>query len=198
VASFSSALNQGIEQREREIVNKLLHWITGFLPCRIIKEGNRPYLERYYLFTVLGTTFYLHRFVSSDPDRGLHDHPWRWAYSIILSGFYFEQTRYAGMAEIRKVKWFNRLTGDSFHRVVLPMRTEWIGADKSIEVAYDIPCWTLFFHQSEKSKIWGFLRHAGQLGWLYTPYAYGDNELGKDEAWWLKAPRGKETERAQA
>ena len=66
-------------------MNRLLLWLTGFLPCRIISEGDQPYLERYYLMTLFGWRFYIHRFVASDPDRGLHDHPWPKAYSIILS-----------------------------------------------------------------------------------------------------------------
>jgi hypothetical protein len=52
-----------------------LYWFTGRLPCRIICDGDSPYLERYYLWTVFGTHWYLHRFVASDPDRGYHDQP---------------------------------------------------------------------------------------------------------------------------
>ena len=52
-------------------MRKLLFWLTSHLPCRIIAEEGSVYLERYYLFTLLGWRFYLHRFVGSDPDRGL-------------------------------------------------------------------------------------------------------------------------------
>ncbi|WP_244260428.1 hypothetical protein [Burkholderia gladioli] len=57
-------------------MRRVLYAISSRLPCRIIADGNKPYLERYYLATVFGVRFYLHRFVASDPDRGLHDHPW--------------------------------------------------------------------------------------------------------------------------
>ena len=65
---------------------KFLWWLTGYLPYKLIQEGERPYLERYYLFTILGWRFYIHRFVDSDPGRGLHDHPWRRAVTFVLDG----------------------------------------------------------------------------------------------------------------
>jgi len=99
--------------------NKLLYWLSGFMPCRLINDGDRPYLERYYVGTLLGWRFYLHRFVGSDPAGTLHDHPWSKAYSLILSGWYWEETR----SGTRRVRWFNSLTGDTFHRVVLPVLT---------------------------------------------------------------------------
>ena len=119
-------------------MKKILYWLTNFLPCRIINDGETPYLERYYLGTLFGWRLYLHQFVGSDPDRGLHDHPWSRAFSIILSGWYYELTR----SGERRVRWFNSLTGDTFHRVILPI--DWSRGD-----APDKPCWTLFFHTSK-------------------------------------------------
>ena len=120
-------------------MRKLLFWLTSHLPCRIIAEEGSVYLERYYLFTLLGWRFYLHRFVGSDPDRGLHDHPWSRAFSIILAGWYWEQTR----SGTRKVRWLNTLTGDTFHRVVLPSE----GFVRGLPFLHpdfnkDAPCWT--------------------------------------------------------
>lgn len=151
-------------------MRKFLFWITGKLPCRIISDGDEPYLERYYLCTFFGVRFYLHRFVASDPDCGLHDHPWRWAFSILLSGWYAEETRYG----LRNVRWFNRLSGDTFHRVILK----------------DGPVWTLFMHRARREKPWGFLRNKGQLGTVYVQHHYRKDETGRDEQWWHSAPRG--------
>jgi hypothetical protein len=163
-----------------QLLNKLLYRITSHLPCRIISDGTRKYLERYYLFTLFGVRFYIHRFVGSDPDRGLHDHPWRWAGSLILSGWYWEETRYGTHA----VRWLNGLVGDTFHRVILP--------DGISEV------WTLFFHRADKSKKWGFMREKGQLGIVYEVYKYRGNELGKDGEWWKVAPKGAECDERMA
>lgn len=162
-------------------MNKLLYWLTGYLPCRVISnDDGAPYLERYYLCTLLGVRFYLHRFVGSDPDRGLHDHPWPWARSIVLYGYYLEQTR-EGMREVR---WFNKLTGDSFHRVLLLASR---------------PCWTLFFHKAEYTKPWGFLRGPQGQGEqfipgvvrLWVPHNFPKDGRGTPGAWWREVPQGR-------
>jgi hypothetical protein len=148
----------------------LIYWFTGKLRCKIIMDGESPYLERYYLGTIFDTRFYIHRFVASDPDRGLHNHPWHWAISIILIGYYFEDTHYG----LGQVKWINGLVGDSFHRVILP--------DGKKDV------WTLFFHHAPKAKRWGFLRDKGQLGIVYSLH----NPKGTEpEDWWTVAPKGR-------
>jgi len=154
---------------------RLLYWITDRLPCRIISEGDAAYMERYYLFTLCGVTFYIHRFVASDPDRGWHDHPWPWAMSFILRGWYWEHTR--RFDQSHRVRWFNFLLGDSFHRVVLP--------DGVPEV------WTLFVHREGNVKDWGFLKNKGQLGWVWVPHTTS-NKMGQ---WWKTAPRGRDEPR---
>lgn len=152
-------------------MNRLLYWITGRLPCRIISDDDQPYLERYYVATVLGVRLYLHRFVGDDPARGLHDHPWPWAVSLILFGRYLEETR-SGM---RLVRWVNFLSGDSFHRVLL------VGGR---------PVWSLFAHRARYVKAWGFLR-AGSLGTAtfheVAPGPGGGSSAGE---WWLSSPAG--------
>ncbi|MFL9912065.1 hypothetical protein [Paraburkholderia sp. RL17-337-BIB-A] len=147
-----------------------LFWLSGRLPCKIIHDNGQLYLERYYLFTVFGTRFYLHRFMASDPDCGLHSHPWRWALSIILAGWYWEINSYG----TERVRWFNFLVGDSFHHVVLPL-------DRGVNSV-----WTLFIHRAERAKSWGFLRDKGQIGMMYVPH-----KPGPDDAWWIGAPRGR-------
>lgn len=156
-------------------MNRLLYWIAGRLPCRIISDDGQPYLERYYLATLFGVRLYLHRFVGDDPNRGLHDHPWPWAFSLILFGRYQEETR----AGTRLVRWWNWLTGDSLHRVVLIDRR---------------PVWTLFGHSAAYVKPWGFLqRHAGDKRLaVWRPFNYsegGDGRAAPGE-WWKTVPLG--------
>jgi hypothetical protein len=155
----------------------LLYWLSGRLPCRIICDGDRPYLERYYLWTIFGTRWYLHRFVASDPDRGYHDHPWPWAIAFLLLGWYWDMRR----SGARRVRWVNTLTGDSFHRVVLPL-------DRGVESV-----WTVFVHRARDVKPWGFLRDKGQIGVVYTPFSYPQGV--KQSEWWKKAPRGRDESR---
>jgi hypothetical protein len=184
----------------------LLYWLTGFLPCRIISDGDRPYLERYYLCTLFNVRFYLHRFVDSDPGRGLHDHPWPWAASIVLSGWYWEETRgfetnpaAQALAEAlgtkkgtirKKVRWLNWLTGDSFHRVVLPL--DWSTLKPS-------PCWTLFFHRATNVKPWGFLypMDSSPNVVVWMPHNYPQDGASASSTWWNEVPIGKLQTRRQ-
>ena len=176
-----------------KLIDKLLYWFTGRLPCRIISDDGKPYLERYYLFTLLGVRFYLHRFVGSDPARGLHDHPWPWAGSVVLSGWYWEELRGAEAVR-RRVRWFNWLTGDSFHRVVLPRMAQSIRDDQNFHLGWthvDKPCWTLFFHRAAYTKPWGFLRTVSddpQLIWV--PHNYPKDGTGTPGTWWNEKPIG--------
>lgn len=154
-------------------MRRILYWLTGFLPCRIIGPADKPYLERYHVFTALGVRVCLHRFVASDPDCGYHDHPWRWAISVVLAGWYWERTR----GRVRMVRWCNVLTGDTFHRVDLP------GGNSARCV------WTLFVHRACDNKEWGFLREMGQTFMVYTPCSF-PRESGPT-AWFKDAPRGR-------
>jgi hypothetical protein len=157
------------------VLEKILIRITDRLPCRLIDgPGGEPYLERYYLFGLFGWHAYLHRFVDSDPDRGLHDHPWGRALSLVLTGGYRE-IRYADPAsettQERRIRpgRLNRLRGEDFHRVVLER---------------GIPAWTLFLH-GPRCKGWGFRRN-GQ----YTEMARDAAEF-RHRDWWKQAPNGR-------
>ncbi|NMV37208.1 hypothetical protein [Ralstonia insidiosa] len=150
----------------------ILMWITSFLPARIISDNGHPYLERYYVGTLFGVRFYLHRFVGSDPDRGVHDHPWAWARSIVLAGWYLEERR----TGLRTVRWFNSLEGDTFHRIIKP------------EGMSDV--WTLFYHKAGDVKPWGFMRRMSEGVAVWTEFLYGGK--GKETAWWLTAKKGRD------
>jgi hypothetical protein len=156
------------------LIERLLYRLTAHLPCRFIDgELGEPYLERYYLFGAFGWHAYLHRFVDSDPDRGLHDHPWNRALSLVLTGGYDEQRPAgAGLAHpaVRTVRpWrLNFLRGDDFHRVVLR------GGE---------PAWTFFLH-GPRVKGWGFM----QQGEYRLMAKDGFDFRHRD--WWKRAPPG--------
>lgn len=170
------------------LIDHLLHRITDHLPCRIIDgEQGEPYLERYYLFGLdraglVGWHAYLHRFVDSDPDRGLHDHPWGRAVSLVLAGGY-DEIRFAdplapasqcGTSQrttSRRIRpgRLNRLRGADYHRVVL---------------RDGCPAWTLFMH-GPRVKGWGFLRNGD-----YRAMARDAGEF-RHRDWWKHAPTGR-------
>lgn len=154
-------------------MRRFLLWLTARLPVRIISEDGRPYLERYFVAHALGVRVYLHRFVGRDPERGLHDHPWRWAASLVLTGWYVEERRDG--TRVRRVG--NLLSADTFHRVVMPEGQR--------------ECWTLFIHSARDVKQWGFLQDShidDVLVWM--PYGYDGKP--KDNRWERKAPKGRE------
>jgi len=169
------------------LLERLLLSITARLPCRFIDgEHGEPYLERYYLFGAFGWHAYLHRFVDSDPDRGLHDHPWGRALSLVLTGGYDEirgipggpgetQTEAPAMARTLGPGRVNLLRGADFHRVVLRQGR---------------PAWTLFVH-GPRIKGWGFVQNG-----VYRPMARDAAEL-RHRDWWKAAPTGAQARAAR-
>lgn len=140
------------------ILNKLLFKLSGYLKCKqIAGENGQPYLER-YMIARWGRngehTIFLHRFLDSDSDQGVHDHPWD-SKSLILSGGYTEERLIKENINgvpveriiLRDVKplSFNKIEKDTFHRIILK--------DK-------VAPWTLFYH-GPRVKSWGFLTCKG-------------------------------------
>jgi len=161
------------------MVHKLLYFLTGFLKCRVIDCDGKPYLERYYVGTWFGKRYFIHRFMSSDPDRGLHDHPWRWAKSYILAGGYNELVLKDDMivTKKRRAPEINKFDGRVFHRVLLPDEN----AGKT---------WTLFVH-GPREKSWGFLEYTyDDINQQIIDSKYRDvvtkEERKKNENWWKK------------
>ncbi len=157
-----------------DVIERALEWISARRPCRLIEgEQGEPYLERYYLFGAFDWHLYLHRFVDSDPDRGLHDHPWGHALSLILCGGYDEIRGCDGDPAQTRVRFcapgrLNRLRGRDYHRVVLRA---------------GVPAWTLFLH-GPRAKGWGFVRH----GVVQVMAKDGTEFRHRD--WWKQAPTG--------
>jgi hypothetical protein len=140
--------------------------VAPLFPARVIERDNGdPYLERYYVcgrapayfpvpvkerLAFLPTVF-LHRFVRSDQDRELHNHPWDHSTSFILAGGYREERRWAIFENDEDFDCFevhehtfrpgdlNRISCDDFHRVDL--------------LEHD--AWTIFITGTKKQS-WGF------------------------------------------
>lgn len=155
------------------MIRTLLSLLAAKLPPpRIIfdRAGKSPYLSRWYLlgrptmpdgshpFTEDGSpkegildpdrlfAVFLHKFHRGDDDAELHNHPWKWALSLVLSGGYREERRRGapergGAVSIRTVfPWtLNLIHHDTFHRVDL------LGED----------AWSLFL-AGPREKTWGF------------------------------------------
>lgn len=127
---------------------------------RTIYTENRPYLTRHYLKShrphgeekiVDGDDnvkfgLYLHYFHRGDEDAALHNHPFKWSYSLILTNGYSEE-RWDAKAQkiitrLLRPGSINRIMADDFHRVDLIDPTR--GA------------WTLFLSGPRINDAWGF------------------------------------------
>jgi hypothetical protein len=93
---------------------------------------------------------YLHQFHRSDDDRALHDHPWLFNCSILLSGTYTEHTIDAGGIHRRRV-----LRAGAW-------RFRWGRAPHRVEL-HAGQCWTLFI-TGPVVRAWGF--HCAEQGWI--------------------------------
>ncbi len=134
-------------------------------PDFVIGDPARPYMLRWYLiprnewFNV-----YLHKFLRSDDDRAMHDHPW-WSVSFVLSGRYIDHTPFGSRQYGRGSVIFRRATDR--HRV---------------ELVDSQPAWTLFI-TGRKVREWGFWCPQGWRHWKdftrTTVEGMPGNEIGR-------------------
>lgn len=132
-------------------------WLRKLLrgePHQVIGGPNDPYMRRWYviprnpLFNV-----YVHKFLRSDDDRALHDHPW-WFVSLMLSGQYTEVTENARTVRSAPEPW-RLFWGDrplAFRRATWRHRVELV---KPGRTASEVPCWTLIV-TGRRTRTWGF------------------------------------------
>jgi len=148
------------------MINTALNFISIFLKCREINGFNdEPYLERYSIIRSKNFNVYLHKFLASDPDRGLHDHPFKWNWSFILYGHYNEQTENG----YSKRQQFSVGCFDSKHKHRVVLTSTY--------------CWTIFAH-GPRVKGWGFF-NAGNYKAVST--SANDNSVNVDS--WAKSKR---------
>lgn len=123
------------------IVHAICSRLARNLESRTIDQ---PGNVRYKIFGRMngkgsGISLYLHHITEPDNDeRGLHNHPWSWAISWILSGAYEEDQI------VQRHLWshgFRRFDNEMFHRI-----TDVWG-----------PCWTLFLAGPRSGEGWGFI-----------------------------------------
>ena len=172
------------------MASSLLYRFAGRLRYRLISIAGRPYLERHFLFKRFGMTAYLPHFVSGDDERNVHDHPWLWAFSVILAGGYTEE----------RLRWFDPDCGFALDlRRMFPLRINIIGPRAFHRIIKPKPgTWTLFVH-GPRVKRWGFLEHcaryaAGQdRSMVYHETVYRQPyTAGESRDWIYTAPRAAE------
>lgn len=177
------------------MINSLLYYITGNMPCKLIKLSGKDYIERYYVGSLFDYVYYLHRYLDPDGERHVHNHPWKKGYSIILLGWYVEQvvldlcSKVGGsgcITEITFRRWFNTVHGNTFHCIIKVKPKTWV----------------LFFHNGPALT---FGNHGAHKGWGFLEYhshpesrtVYREHESTSESKWWLTASRGRDIGRAK-
>ncbi len=119
-----------------------------------------PYITRVLLPRIpwLNMRPMLHHIHRADHERDLHNHPWTFAFSIVLRGSYDEErlcNHEHGCEKVtsRTVRWFNFIRGGDFHRIT--------------RLHGDV--WTLFV-TGPRTQSWGFREwDTGYQRWDTTP-----------------------------
>ena len=156
--SVGRSLSASIARVVRDGVIAVCEEIAAHSYFRIFETDGDPYLSRFRLLQIGDVTVQLHKFHRGDRNQELHNHPWRWAVSLILAGGYREERKIGESSGANVWTRFcrpgsiNVLRGDTYHRVDL--------------LDPDAGCWTLFI-SGPKSQTWSFWdRKTGQ----YTPW----------------------------
>jgi len=117
------------------------------------------YLIRWYIIKNKRFALYLHKFVSSDEDRALHDHPWPFLVIPIWRGYY--EYNLKGKSRVLPII-STRIRGSDYrHRVYL--------IDNK-------PAWSLFM-RGRKIRQWGFYP-GGKF--VHNEQWWSDNDCGED------------------
>lgn len=145
----------------------ILRWARNREPDFVIGGAERPYLQRWWLLPRNRFfNLYVHRFLRSDEDRALHDHPWLFNASWLLKGDYAEHTIREGGIAVRTLRmegdWKFRW-GRSPHRVEL-LYGYAVVEKRLVEYGPPIPCWTLFI-TGPVVRQWGF--YCMERGWIH-------------------------------
>lgn len=115
---------------------------------------SEPYMTRILLPKIGSWRPFLHHIHRSDHERDLHNHPWLWAFSIILSGEYDEERLVGDGDQIarKRARRLNVLTSRDYHRIT--------------ELHGDV--WTLFVH-GPSVQTWGFrVRDIASSAWRWV------------------------------
>jgi hypothetical protein len=164
-------------------------WVFRMPSAVFRDEAGSPYMTRYFLTRSTAREYlstgksgapgpYLHHFHRGDYDRRLHNHPWEYAWSWILSGGYVEERirptpaalfYWQEQGFVSRVPLFeaylagsvNRIRENDFHRVSLasdhgplPGLFGWLACRQT---------WTLFYSGPKTGNRWGFLQDDGTV-----------------------------------
>jgi hypothetical protein len=156
------------------LAKRLLRIADEREPDEIIGPRETPYMLRWWIVRKPPyCNVYLHKFMRSDDERALHDHPWTNA-SILLKGSYIEHLKTGPVVRCPGAIYFRR--AHKAHRVQL---FPYVDVGTHIVSNTEMPVWTLFL-TGPKVREWGFLCPRGWTHWKeYTAVVDGANVVGR-------------------
>jgi hypothetical protein len=113
----------------------------------IVNCDHEPYLYRWYGLKTPWFHVLIHKFVRSDEDRALHDHPWNFLVIPLWRGY-----REHNQKGVRNVL---PLLGTRFRRAEYQHR---------VELRNEKPAWSLFI-SFRRRRVWGFWPERGFVAW---------------------------------
>lgn len=146
----------------------MLRWWVLPPNLRLSHERGEPVASKHF-------KVYVHKFLRSDDDRALHDHPW-WFVSLVLRGSYLEYTPGCGLPHLRKPGSIAYREATTRHRVSLVN-----GWGRDHRTYGPQPCWTLIV-TGPKVRDWGFWCPAtGMAGYMGRAFGVG---VERFVPWW--------------
>lgn len=153
--------------------------LSKLLPFREIVDCEKQvYLRRWYLIRTSKFAVFIHQFIKSDFERGLHDHPWPFIVIPIWRGYvehherpcvicdYFAPERCQGCGGTGKMTAKHRVwpiigtrSRPAIYRHRVELFYEVVNGDKR-----PLPSWSIFLRFKE-CREWGFWLPDGFMHW---------------------------------
>ncbi len=127
-----------------------------------------PYLLRWYVFKTARVSLFLHKFIRSDEDRALHDHPWAFLVIPVWRG-YVEHSHSCMVnpkGNCPATCSLFRPERQRHLRVYPLLSTRYRPATycHRVELIEGKPAWSVFFHFTNERE-WGFHPAEGFINW---------------------------------
>lgn len=123
------------------------------------------YLKRWYIIRTKRFGLFVHKFLRSDEDRALHDHPWHFLVIPIWRGYIEHNDR--GITRVWPII-SSRLRKATYkHRVELFRAIRWCDKDGVryiLPPSIELPSWSIFIRFT-KFREWGFYLPTGWIPW---------------------------------
>lgn len=143
----------------------------------IVNCDHDAYLYRWYVFRTPWVALFIHKFVRSDEDRALHDHPWPFLVIPIWRGYiehsdrkigyppgFAVMCRQSGVAEPpdreKVTNWVWPIFGTRLRSALYRHRVQL----HTNQDGQELPAWSLFF-RFKGERVWGFWPKEGFVAW---------------------------------